>query len=45
MDRPERPDEKPPGWDWATVALAILAIMILLLVTYDLWSPHVFPHR
>jgi hypothetical protein len=45
MERSERPDEKRPRWDWVTVALAILGIMILLLVTYELWSPHVFPHQ
>lgn len=45
MEDVERPDEKPPRWDWVTVALAILGVMILLLLTYDLWGPHVFPHQ
>lgn len=45
MESSERPDEKPPRWDVVTVALAILGVMILLLLTFEIWGPHVFPHQ
>ena len=29
-------------WDWITVMVVALAVILLLIVTFELWIPHPF---
>ena len=32
-------------WDWSTVVLIVLAIMVLLIATLGLWASHPFENH
>lgn len=34
-----------PRWDWVATALVVLALVVLLALTFDLWVPHFGSHQ
>ncbi|HXH23749.1 MAG TPA: hypothetical protein VNI78_00785 [Vicinamibacterales bacterium] len=39
------PTGQEPRWDWTTMLVIVLAVIILLVVTFELWVPHFGTHR
>ncbi|HEY1303857.1 MAG TPA: hypothetical protein VGF24_09940 [Vicinamibacterales bacterium] len=33
-------DEREQKWDWSSVLLIVLAILVILVLTFELWVPH-----
>jgi hypothetical protein len=38
-------EQPPPGWDFTATILLLLAIALLVLLTFELWAPHPGAHR
>lgn len=41
----DQPEEDEPGWDWTATLVVLLAVVLLAVVTFELWAPHVGVHR
>ena len=39
------PEEDDVGWDWTTTLVVLLAVVLLAVVTFELWAPHAGVHR
>jgi hypothetical protein len=37
--------EPGPGWDLTVTMLVLLAVALLVFLTFDLWAPHYWYHR
>jgi len=33
-------DDPDQNWDWSSVLLIVLAILVILVLTFELWVPH-----
>lgn len=42
---PDDPEREPFQWDFTTVLIVLLVVAFLMLLSFELWSPHFFPHR
>ena len=40
LDDAERADDSKFKWDWTAVALVVLAVVLVLFLTFEAWSPH-----
>lgn len=36
--------EPPPRWDWISTMLLVLAVALILVVTFEIWAPHPGSH-
>ena len=32
-------------WDWTSTVLVVLAIVVLAVLTFEIWAPHLGMHR
>lgn len=32
-------------WDWVAVVMVLLAVLLILMLTFEIWSPHLVPDR
>jgi hypothetical protein len=32
--------ELEPRWDWTATVLIVLAVVVLLALTFEIWAPH-----
>lgn len=39
------PNRSEPRWDWIATVLVILAVVILLMLTVEIWAPHFGAHQ
>lgn len=39
------PDEPEPRWDWIATLLVLLAVILLAVLTFEIWAPHFGLHR
>lgn len=37
--------EPPPKWDLTATMLLLLALALLMLLTFEIWAPHLGVHR
>lgn len=42
VNKPE-PDEA--RWDWTSTLVVLLALILLAVVTFEVWAPHFGAHR
>ena len=45
MSKPNASDESEPRWDWTATLLVVLAVVLLMVLTFEMWAPHVGVHR
>lgn len=39
------PEDDEPRWDWTSTLVVLLVIVVLAVVTFELWAPHFGVHR
>lgn len=37
-------DSEEPGWDWTATVLVVLGLVLLALLTFEIWAPHFGSH-
>lgn len=42
MSKPEQ-DERQ--WDWSSTLVVVLALLVVAIVTFEIWAPHFGVHR
>ena len=42
MSTPEQDDQR---WDWTATLLVLLAVVLLGVLTFEIWAPHFSAHR
>ena len=42
MTTPHQPE---PAWDWTATVLVVLAVVLLAVLTFEVWAPHLGSHR
>lgn len=40
-----QPETREPRWDWIATVLVVLAIALLVVLTFEFWAPHFGTHR
>ena len=38
-------DQDDARWDWTSTLVVLLAVVILAVVTFEIWAPHFGVHR
>lgn len=42
MNTPEQDD---PRWDWSSTLVALLIVIVVAILTFEIWAPHFGVHR
>ena len=45
MSTKVEPDRDDARWDWTSTLVVLLAVVILAVVTFEIWAPHFGVHR